>query len=55
MAARSYFFGYAVVVRQPLFDNVLVGQALREANSQSDVMAGFGLPPDMYLQSCYSV
>ena len=40
---------------QPPFDNVLVRRALRAAINQSDVMAGLGLPPDMYLKSCYSI
>lgn len=40
---------------QPPFDNVLVRRALRAAVNQSDVMAGLGLPSDMYLQHCYSL
>ncbi len=40
---------------QPPFDNVLVRRALRAAISQPDVMAGLGLPPDMYVQHCYSI
>ena len=40
---------------QPPLDNVLVRRALRAAVNQSDVMAGLGLPPDMYLQDCYSI
>ncbi len=40
---------------QPPFDNVLVRRALRAAISQPDVMAGLGLPPDMYQQHCYSI
>ncbi len=40
---------------QPPFDNVLVRRALRAAITQSDVMAGLGLPDDMYLKDCYSI
>jgi peptide/nickel transport system substrate-binding protein len=40
---------------QPPFDNVLVRRALRAAITQSDVMAGLGLPDDMYQKQCYSI
>jgi peptide/nickel transport system substrate-binding protein len=40
---------------QPPFDNVLMRQALRAAIAQEDVMAGMGLPNDMFLPRCLSI
>ena len=39
---------------QPPFDNPLVRRALQVAVEQTDVMAGLGLPADMY-RTCYSI
>jgi peptide/nickel transport system substrate-binding protein len=39
---------------QPPFDNPLIRRALQVAVEQTDVMAGLGLPPDMY-RTCYSI
>jgi len=40
---------------QPPFDNVLMRRALQAAIGQDEVMAGMGLPNDMYLQRCLSI
>jgi len=40
---------------QPPFNNVLVRRALQAAIAQEDVMAGMGLPDDMYLPRCLSI
>jgi peptide/nickel transport system substrate-binding protein len=40
---------------QPPFDNVLIRRALQAAIDQEEVMAGMGLPNDMYLQRCLSI
>ena len=39
---------------QPPFDNPLIRRALQVAVEQTDVMAGLGLPSDMY-RACYSI
>jgi peptide/nickel transport system substrate-binding protein len=39
----------------PPFDNPLIRRALQAAISQEDVMAGMGLPNDMYLPRCLSI
>lgn len=39
---------------QPPFDNPLIRRALQAAVEQTDVMAGLGLPADMY-SACYSI
>jgi len=40
---------------QPPFDNVLMRRAVQAAIGQEDVMAGMGLPPDMYERQCFSI
>ena len=40
---------------QPPFDNVLTRRALQAAVGQEDVMAGMGLPSDMYVPRCLSI
>jgi peptide/nickel transport system substrate-binding protein len=40
---------------QPPFNNVLIRRALQAAISQEEVMAGMGLPNDMYLSRCFSI
>jgi peptide/nickel transport system substrate-binding protein len=40
---------------QPPFNNVLMRRALQAAVGQEDVMAGMGLPKDMYLPRCLSI
>jgi peptide/nickel transport system substrate-binding protein len=41
--------------RQPPFNNVLMRRALQAAIAQDEVMAGMGLPEDMYLPRCLSI
>jgi peptide/nickel transport system substrate-binding protein len=40
---------------QPPFNNVLMRRALQAAIAQDEVMAGMGLPEDMYLSRCLSI
>jgi peptide/nickel transport system substrate-binding protein len=40
---------------QPPFNNVLMRRALQAAIVQDEVMAGMGLPDDMYLSRCLSI
>jgi peptide/nickel transport system substrate-binding protein len=40
---------------QPPFNNVLIRRALQAAISQDEVMAGMGLPNDMFLARCLSI
>ena len=40
---------------QPPFNNVQIRRALQAAISQDEVMAGMGLPEDMYLPRCLSI
>jgi peptide/nickel transport system substrate-binding protein len=40
---------------QPPFNNLLMRQALQAAVVQEEVMAGMGLPEDMYLRQCLSI
>jgi peptide/nickel transport system substrate-binding protein len=40
---------------QPPFNNVLMRRALQAAIAQDEVMAGMGLPEDMYLPRCLSI
>lgn len=40
---------------QPPFNNVLMRRALQAAVGQEDVVAGTGLPPDMYVPHCFSI
>ena len=40
---------------QPPFNNILMRRALQAAIGQEDVMAGMGLPANMYLPRCFSI
>ncbi len=40
---------------QPPFNNVLMRRALQAAVGQEDVMAGMGLPENMYVPRCLSI
>jgi peptide/nickel transport system substrate-binding protein len=40
---------------QPPFNNVLMRRALQAAIAQDEVMAGMGLPEDLYLSRCLSI